>query len=79
MARFESRRDDPFKQHKLTDEDWRNREQWDLYYVTVNQMVQRTSTPQAPWHIIAGNHKYHARVQVVQTVTEAMERALKKR
>lgn len=79
LARFESRRDDPFKQHKLTDEDWRNREQWDLYYVTVNQMVQRTSTPQAPWHIIAGNHKYHARVQVVQTVTEAMERALKKR
>jgi polyphosphate:AMP phosphotransferase len=76
LQRFKSRQDDPFKQYKLTDEDWRNREQWGLYEVAVNQAIQRTSTPTAPWTLVAANDKYFARVQVIQTVTEAISKHL---
>jgi polyphosphate:AMP phosphotransferase len=72
LQRFEERRDDPFKQNKLTEEDWRNREKWPLYEVAVNQMLQRTNTPLAPWTVVAANDKYYARVKVLETVIEAI-------
>lgn len=78
LQRFHDREQDPFKQHKLTEEDWRNRDRWPLYEVAVNQAIQRTHTPLAPWHIIAANDKYHARVSVLQTVTTAIEKAIEK-
>lgn len=73
LQRFRDRDNDPFKQYKLTEEDWRNRDKWALYDVAVNQAIHRTSTLQAPWHIIAANDKYHARVKVLQTVTQAIQ------
>ncbi len=79
LKRFEARKNDPFKSYKLTDEDWRNREKWPLYYVAVNQMIARTSTPYAPWTIVPGNDKYYARVHVLETVIHAIETELKKR
>ncbi|MFN9174718.1 MAG: hypothetical protein ACK58N_09450, partial [Synechocystis sp.] len=75
-ARFESRKTNPFKYYKLTDEVWRNREKWPLYNVAVNQMIARTSTPAAPWTVIAANDKYFARVQVIQTMVEAIKMTL---
>lgn len=79
LKRFQERQDDPFKQYKLTDEDWRNRNQWPLYHVAINQMIQRTSTPTAPWTVIPANDKYYARVKVLQTVTQAVRGELKRR
>ncbi len=78
LNRFNERSNNPFKQHKLTDEDWRNREQWSLYQVAVNQMIQRTSTPSAPWTIVAGDDKYYARVKVIQTVIQAIKSKIKR-
>lgn len=79
LRRFEERQNDPFKQYKLTEEDWRNREKWPLYEVAVNQTIQRTSTPTAPWTLIPANDKYFARVKVIQTVSQAIVRELKRR
>lgn len=79
LRRFTERQDNPFKQHKLTEEDWRNRERWPFYEVAVNQMIQRTSTPNAPWTVVAGNDKYLARVKVIETVTQAIQKVLSKR
>lgn len=76
LARFQSRQQIPWKQHKLVDEDWRNRDQWDRYRVAVNDMVARTSTRAAPWHLIAGNDKRFARVQVMARLCEALEQRL---
>jgi polyphosphate:AMP phosphotransferase len=76
LQRFQDREKDPFKQHKLTDEDWRNRDRWPLYEVAVNQAIQRTHTPMAPWHSIAANDKYYARVTILQTFSDAVEQAL---
>ena len=72
LERFTERENNPFKQYKLTDEDWRNREKWSCYEVAVNQMVHRTNTPRAPWTLVSGNDKFYARVQVAQTVADAI-------
>ncbi len=79
LNRFTERQNNQFKQQKLTDEDWRNREKYPFYNVAVNQAIQRTSTPIAPWTIVAGNNKYYARVKIIQTVTQAIEAELKRR
>lgn len=75
--RFKARMEDPAKQWKITDEDWRNREKWDLYERAVNEMLIRTSTTYAPWIVVEGNSKYYARVKVLKTVVEAIEKRLK--
>ena len=75
--RFRERQENPEKQWKITDEDWRNREKWDQYEDAVNEMLMRTSTDYAPWIVVEGNDKYYARVKVLRTVVEAIEARLK--
>ena len=74
--RFKERQANPAKQWKITDEDWRNREKWDLYERAVEEMLVKTSTPYAPWIIVEGNDKYYARIKVLETVVEAIRRRL---
>ncbi len=76
LARFKAREDTPYKRYKITDEDWRNREKWDEYRGAVNEMLARTSAQHAPWNLIAGNDKRFARIQVLETVTQALRDAL---
>ncbi|WP_346619558.1 UDP-galactose-lipid carrier transferase [Blastococcus montanus] len=76
LHRFESRRADPYKAWKLTDEDWRNREKRPEYEAAVEEMLERTDTSVAPWHVIPADDKRWARVAVVRTVCEAVEAAL---
>ncbi|HIZ14072.1 MAG TPA: polyphosphate:AMP phosphotransferase [Candidatus Mediterraneibacter stercorigallinarum] len=75
--RFKERQENPEKQWKITDEDWRNREKWDQYEDAVNEMLMRTSTDYAPWVVVEGNDKYYARIKVLRTVAEAIEARLK--
>src|SRR4051812_10972223 len=79
LHRFESRRDDPYRAWKLTDEDWRNRGKREAYEAAVEEMLARTDTAVAPWHVIAAEDKRWARVAVVRTVCEAIEAALRDR
>jgi polyphosphate:AMP phosphotransferase len=76
LRRFKEREQIPYKQHKITDEDWRNREKWEDYTKAVNEMVTRTSTHFAPWTLVAGDDKRFARVQVIKTVCERLEAEL---
>ena len=78
LARFTDRQNTPEKQWKITDEDWRNREKWDLYEDAVNEMIQKTSTEFAPWHILESNDKHYARIKALKTVIEEIEKKLKK-
>lgn len=75
--RFKERMENPEKQWKITDEDWRNREKWDQYEVAVNEMLVRTSTTYAPWIVVEGNDKLYARVKVLQTVVDALEEKIR--
>ncbi len=74
--RFKARQENPEKQWKITDEDWRNREKWDQYEAVVNEMLIRTSTPYAPWIVVESNDKYYARIKVLKTVIQAIEERL---
>ena len=74
LARFQARENDTLKRWKLTDEDWRNRERWDGYAQAVEDLLARTSHRHAPWIVVPGNDKRYARVNVLETVCEAMSR-----
>ena len=74
--RFKERQANPEKQWKITDEDWRNREKWDLYERAVEEMLVKTSTPSAPWIIVEGNNKYYARIKVLETVVDAIQKRI---
>jgi polyphosphate:AMP phosphotransferase len=72
LRRFEERQEIAFKQHKITDEDWRNREKWEPYKLAVHDMISRTSSAIAPWTVVAANDKRLARVHVLETVVKAL-------
>ncbi len=76
LARFESRRDDPLRRWKLTEEDWRNRAKRSAYAQAVEEMLSRTDHSRARWHVVAAESKQFARVKVVETVVHALERDL---
>ena len=76
LARFTDRQNTPSKQWKITNEDWRNREKWDLYEQAVDEMLQKTSTTYAPWHILESVDKKYARIKALKIVIEALEKAL---
>jgi PPK2 family polyphosphate:nucleotide phosphotransferase len=71
--RFIERLENPLKRWKLTSEDIRNRQKWSEYEVAASDMFRLTSTITAPWHLIAANHKWYARIQVLKTVIKALE------
>ena len=68
LRRFRQRAEDPFKRYKLTDEDWRNRERWDDYLAAADAMFERTHTDYAPWVLVSGDNKRHARIEVLREV-----------
>jgi polyphosphate:AMP phosphotransferase len=76
LRRFKAREKIRHKRWKLTAEDWRNREKWPDYELAVNEMVERTSTRLAPWTLVEANDKYFARLKVLRTACDAMERTL---
>ncbi len=76
LQRFQARQEDPYKQWKITDEDWRNREKWPLYEEAVEEMLWRTNTHWAPWTVVEANDKYFARIKVLETAARAAEKAL---
>jgi AMP-polyphosphate phosphotransferase len=79
LRRFESRRDDPYRSWKLTEEDWRNREQRGAYERAVEEMLEKTDHAGGPWHVVAAEDKRWARVDVVRTVCERIEQELEAR
>ncbi len=76
LRRFKEREATPYKQWKITEEDYRNRERWDDYVAAVDEMVRKTSTGHAPWTLVEGNQKYYARIKMLRTICEAMEERL---
>ena len=76
LERFTLRQNTPEKQWKITDEDWRNREKWDLYEKAVNEMLQKTNTTYAPWVVLESNDKKYARIKALKTVIKEIEKVL---
>lgn len=79
LKRFKARQKTPHKKWKITDEDWRNREKWDAYWLAVSDMIERTSTVQAPWTIVEADDKYYARVKALQVVADRIAAAVNRK
>ena len=76
LKRFEAREETPHKQFKLTDDDWRNRDNWADYVQSAADMLARTDTKDAPWCVIATNEKRQARLDVLDHAIEQLSLAL---
>ena len=76
LRRFEQRQAIGYKSWKLTEEDWRNRQKWDVYEAAVEEMLVKTSTRNAPWTLVEGNDKYWARTKVLATLVDVLSREL---
>ncbi len=76
LKRFEKRESDPFKKWKITEDDWRNREKWDLYYEAAEEMFEKTSKRDAKWHVVSAECKRHARLETARIVLEKIEKRL---
>jgi polyphosphate kinase 2 (PPK2 family) len=73
LRRFNDRQNTPEKRWKITDEDWRNREKWDQYETAVDEMLQKTSTEYAPWHIIESQNKEYGRIQALHILIASIK------
>ncbi|OYU46635.1 MAG: polyphosphate:AMP phosphotransferase [Burkholderiales bacterium PBB4] len=78
LKRFKEREKVAFKRFKITEEDWRNREKWDAYQLAICDMVERTSTGNAPWTLVEANDKNFARIKILRTLCERMESELRR-
>lgn len=76
LKRFRNREETPYKQYKLTEEDWRNRRKWASYEKAVCDMVGHTSTDISPWHLVPANDVEFARIRILKILCESMEAAL---
>ncbi|MFN3398620.1 MAG: polyphosphate:AMP phosphotransferase, partial [Sulfurimicrobium sp.] len=76
LKRFKEREETGFKRYKITDEDWRNREKWDAYEQAICDMVDRTSTENAPWTLVEANDKNFARIKILKTLCNQIESRL---
>jgi polyphosphate kinase 2 len=66
--RFESRREDPLKQYKLSPVDNLAQKYWDHYSLRKFQMLQETNRTIAPWTIIRSDNKKMARINCIRYV-----------
>ncbi|HRK38179.1 MAG TPA: polyphosphate:AMP phosphotransferase [Burkholderiaceae bacterium] len=73
LARFEARQNTPYKAYKITAEDWRNRDKWPQYARAVDDMIDRTSTELAPWHIVASDDKLWSRIEVLRVLCDRLQ------
>lgn len=76
LKRFKERESHPFKQYKLTDEDWRNRRRWKAYEAATADMLVHTDTPAAPWQLVSANDKRHARIEVLKHLVKRIEEVI---
>ncbi len=77
LRRFNAREKTSFKRFKITPDDWRNRKKWDAYEAAVCDMVDRTSTEIAPWTLVEAEDKSYARIKILKTIVDRLQRALK--
>lgn len=77
LRRFQERENTPYKSYKITEEDWRNRSKRAAYDDAIRDMLERTHTPYAPWHIVASENKRFARVDSMRYYCAMLEKAVR--
>ena len=76
MRRFRSRLTDPLKRWKLSYEDFRNRLRWKDYEQAIEDMVEKTSTRRAPWHVVPANNKPFGRLAAFRVIADRLSKGV---
>ncbi len=79
LKRFKAREKDPLKAWKITDEDWRNRKKRGAYEKAVEDMLDKTDRPWAPWTLVEGESKRYARVKILEEAVAQIEAGMRHR
>ncbi|MEK7859636.1 MAG: polyphosphate:AMP phosphotransferase [Elusimicrobiota bacterium] len=77
LKRFKDREVTPYKQYKITPDDWRNRKKWTAYRKAACEMIELTGLERAPWTLIEAEDKNWARIKILETVVAALRRELR--
>lgn len=70
LRRFKQRLDDPARQWKISEADYKERAYWDDYVAAYEDAISRCSTAHAPWFIIPSNHKWFRNLAIARIVVE---------
>jgi PPK2 family polyphosphate:nucleotide phosphotransferase len=73
LARFKQRLEDPSRQWKISELDYKEREYWDDYQSAYEDAINNCSTDYAPWYMIPANRKWFRNLAVSQILTETLE------
>ena len=73
LDRFKKRLDDPTRQWKISESDYKEREYWGDYIKAFEDVLTKTSTDHAPWFIIPSNHKWFRDLAISQIIVRQME------
>jgi PPK2 family polyphosphate:nucleotide phosphotransferase len=73
LARFRQRLEDPSRHWKISEADYREREYWNHYIDAFEDVLNKTSTSNAPWFVIPANHKWFRDLAISQIVTRTLE------
>ncbi len=73
LERFKQRLDDPARNWKISEDDYREREFWDNYVRAYEAVFHKTSTDYAPWYVIPANHKWFRNLAVAQIVAATFQ------
>lgn len=75
--RFKKLEKNPMTAWRVTDYDWKKHKQYDTYYETIDEMIARTNSTHAPWHVVASENWRFAAMSVFDTIIYEVARQLK--
>lgn len=76
LRRFKQRIDDPARNWKISDADYKERAYWADYQKAYEEALGKCSTEHAPWYIIPANHKWFRNLavsEIIVTTLQAMD------
>ena len=72
LERFKQRLDDPQRQWKISDSDYKERAFWNDYIKAYEDMLEKCSTKHAPWYVIPSNHKWFRNLAVSRIIADTL-------
>jgi PPK2 family polyphosphate:nucleotide phosphotransferase len=61
------------KAWKLNVGDWKEREFWDDYTRAYEDVLNKCSSPKAPWYVIPANHKWFRNLAITEAIVSALQ------
>lgn len=72
-ARLQARLDDPTKNWKFAEGDLAERKRWDDYQAAFTDMLNSTSTDEAPWYVVPADNKWYRDLVVAEIMVQTLQ------